>query len=168
MKPVNGQKRMHKGKKQVAGWRGEPKELTRGDCGSLMKFAFACRKVSRHATVAWCKRNIFKENLTQRTCAPWKEVTAARKITRSAGHRCEGWNKDDVMPRCLKRGTFGRRLWKGTGNFDMNFTKTARLEITKWMVISTAGLRTRMDWTLWRGRPPPKRKKGNGPYGKNR
>jgi hypothetical protein len=26
----------------------------------------------------------------------------------------------------------------------------------------------RKDWTLWRGRPPPKRKKGTGPYGRNR
>jgi hypothetical protein len=26
----------------------------------------------------------------------------------------------------------------------------------------------RKDWSLWRGRPPPKWKKGNGPYGRNR
>jgi hypothetical protein len=24
------------------------------------------------------------------------------------------------------------------------------------------------NWTLWRGRPPPKRKKGNDPHGRNR
>ncbi|PNF26395.1 hypothetical protein B7P43_G17126 [Cryptotermes secundus] len=33
---------------------------------------------------------------------------------------------------------------------------------------SPVGLRQDKDWTLWRGRPPPKRKKGNGPYGRNR
>jgi hypothetical protein len=51
VKPVKGRKRRHRGKEQAAGRRGEPKELTRGDCGSLRKLAAACRKVSRRATV---------------------------------------------------------------------------------------------------------------------
>jgi hypothetical protein len=59
---------------------------------------------TRRAAVAWRKRNTFKENLTERNCSPRKEVTATRKITRSAGHRGKGRNKD-VTPRCNKRGT---------------------------------------------------------------
>jgi predicted kinase len=39
----------------------EPKELTRGDCGSQMKLAASCMRVSHRATVAWCKRNVFRK-----------------------------------------------------------------------------------------------------------
>jgi hypothetical protein len=39
----------HRGRNLAAGRRGEPKELTRGDCGSRRKLAAACRKVSRRA-----------------------------------------------------------------------------------------------------------------------
>jgi hypothetical protein len=52
MKPVKGLKKRRRGRKCTAGRRGEPKELNRGNCGSLKKLAAACRKVSRHATVA--------------------------------------------------------------------------------------------------------------------
>jgi hypothetical protein len=91
VKPVKEQKKPHRGKMQAAWRRGEPKELTRGDCGSRTKLASAYRKVSRRATVVWRKRNIFKEISTQRNCGPRKEVTAARmKITRCAGHRRMG------------------------------------------------------------------------------
>jgi hypothetical protein len=72
VKPVRGRKKRHRGPKQAAGRRGEPKELTRGDCGSRKKLAAACRKVSRHATVAWRKRNIFRKSWTQANCGPRK------------------------------------------------------------------------------------------------
>jgi hypothetical protein len=91
VKPVKGWKKRHRDKKQAAGRRGEPKKLTRGDCGSRTMLASACRKVFRRATVVWRKRNIFKEISTQINCGPQKEVTAAgMKITRFAGHRRMG------------------------------------------------------------------------------
>jgi hypothetical protein len=52
-KPVKGWKKWHRGRKPAAGRRGEPKELTRSDCGSGKKLAATCRKVSSYATVAW-------------------------------------------------------------------------------------------------------------------
>jgi hypothetical protein len=52
LKPVKGWMKRHRGKKQAAGQCEEPKELTQGDCGSWMKLASTCRKVSRRATVA--------------------------------------------------------------------------------------------------------------------
>jgi hypothetical protein len=64
VKPVRGRKRRHRVRKQAAERRGEPKELTRGYCGSRKKFAATCRKVSRHATVAWRKKNIFRKSWT--------------------------------------------------------------------------------------------------------
>jgi Ni/Co efflux regulator RcnB len=47
----------HRSGKLAAGRRGEPKELARRDCRSRRRLAAACRKVSRHAEVAWRKRN---------------------------------------------------------------------------------------------------------------
>jgi hypothetical protein len=60
VKPVKGRKKRQRGKRQAAGRCREPKKVTRGICGSWMKFAVARRKVSRRATVAWRKRNIFR------------------------------------------------------------------------------------------------------------
>jgi hypothetical protein len=86
VKPVEGQNRRHRGRKQIARRRGEPKELNRGICGSRKKLAAACRKVSRRATVAWRKRNILRKSWTQRNCGLRKEVAAAGiKVTRRPG-----------------------------------------------------------------------------------
>jgi hypothetical protein len=52
VKPVKGQKKRHRDWHQAAGRHGEPKELTRGDCGSQRKLAATCRKVSCHAVLA--------------------------------------------------------------------------------------------------------------------
>jgi hypothetical protein len=61
-KPVNERRKWHRGRKSTEGRCGEPKELTRGNCGSWRKLAAACRKkVSRHATVAWRKRKLQKK-----------------------------------------------------------------------------------------------------------
>jgi hypothetical protein len=88
-------------------------ELTRGDCGSRKKLAAACRKVSRHATVAWRKRNVFRKSSTNRNCELRKDVTTARrKITRCAGQKRKVQNKDDVSPKSLKGGMYEKRLWR--------------------------------------------------------
>jgi hypothetical protein len=129
-----------------------------------MKKAAACRKVSRRATVAWRKKNIFREILTDRNCGLQKEVTASRrKITRCAGHRHMARNKrkgpecnTGIRDRGLRQQLQGRNLVedlcgeqpqylkkvqvKSTANFDMNFTKTGRLEIAKRIVGSSVGL----------------------------
>jgi hypothetical protein len=84
VKPVNGRKRRHRGKKQAAGRHEEPKKLTRGDCGSRMKLAAACRKASRHATVARRRKDTFKNKWTQNGCQ--RRLAAARRGT---SHRAE-------------------------------------------------------------------------------
>jgi hypothetical protein len=56
------------------------KERTRGNCGTTCR-----KKVSRHATVAWRKRNLFRKIWTKVNCGPRSTLAAAsRKITRSA------------------------------------------------------------------------------------
>jgi hypothetical protein len=62
--PVRIRKRRHRGRKEAAGRRLEPKELNRGDRGSRKKLAPACRKASHRATVAWIKRNVFRKSWT--------------------------------------------------------------------------------------------------------
>jgi hypothetical protein len=49
-------------RKLTAGRRGEPKEPTRGNCGSWRKLAAVCRKVSRLAKVEWQKKKPRQEN----------------------------------------------------------------------------------------------------------
>jgi gamma-glutamyltranspeptidase len=61
VKPVEGWKKQHRGRNQAAGQRGQPKELTQGDCGSQRKLAATYRKVFHHARMAWYKGNIFRE-----------------------------------------------------------------------------------------------------------
>jgi hypothetical protein len=39
------------------------------------------------------------------------------------------------------------------------FRKTRRLEVAKRNARSTVEMQKMKDWNLWRGRPPPKRKK---------
>jgi hypothetical protein len=58
-------KKWHRGRNLAAGRRGEPKELNRGDCGSRVKLAAACRKVSRRAAVAWRKRIVVRKDLSR-------------------------------------------------------------------------------------------------------
>jgi hypothetical protein len=78
-----------------------------------MKLAAACRKVSRRATVAWRKRNIFRKSWTPRNCGPRKEVTASgMKITCCAGHKRMGEHKNKVATKTIKKLTFGKILWK--------------------------------------------------------
>jgi hypothetical protein len=53
-------KKWRRGQHLVAGRCGEPKEVTRGTCGSRKKLAATCRKVSHCARVAWHKKNVVR------------------------------------------------------------------------------------------------------------
>jgi hypothetical protein len=187
VKPVERRKKRHKGRKQAAGRHGEPKELTRGDCGSRKKSAAACRKVSRRATVAWRKKNIFRKSWTNENCGARKDVTAAGKeVIRCAGHRRKR-NIPLYTWRSPKGGTFENRCRKGPqcntgikdptingiegwspgarallgsgGTRKMDIYKILREKIPKHVVEISNGLQQMRNWTLWRGRPPPKRRK---------
>jgi hypothetical protein len=66
VKPVKARRKRRRGRKLTAGRRGEPKELTRGDCGSERKLAASYRKMSRHSAVAQRKRNVIRKIGTQK------------------------------------------------------------------------------------------------------
>lgn len=197
---LGAMKKQHRGRRVTAGQRGEPKELSRGDCGSQRKLAAACRKVSRHAAVAWRKRNLSRNIRTQRNHGPRKELAAAvgkttrcarvaqLKVPRPQGHSNEGQSvaqgRNNQNMNKFARGTRKeitniKRSWKfldcNNGIRNRDFGKQLRLgsrctlkkdlyemvgvKIAKQLAGSYVALRRVKDWTMWRGRPPPKRKK---------
>jgi hypothetical protein len=190
--PVRGRKRRHRGRKQAAGRRGEPKELIRGDRGSRKKLAAVCRKASRRAKVAWLKRNVFRKSRTCGYCGLRKEVAASRKKgTRCARHRRKVQNKEKVAQRSPTGGAFERRCrtspecsngirdrgrrrikdpstrrqprlkikWTSEHIDRKIFYEILREKIPKHVVETSSRMQQMRNWTLWRGRPPPKRKK---------
>jgi hypothetical protein len=187
VKPVKGRKKRRKARKPAARRRGEPNELTRGDCGFGKKLAAACKKIRRRATVAWHKKNVFRKTVTQVNCGPRSKLTAAEiMMTRHAGVAWprEKFVRNDCTRNQTERGTAKQRkdgegLWNGPkcnsgikdprtrqqlrlGNertTSMTYRKAIRLEIVKRASRISSVFRKTQKWTLWRGRPPPKRKK---------
>jgi hypothetical protein len=102
-------KKWHRGKKPAAERRGEPKEMTRGDCGARKKLAAACRRVCSCATVTWQKKKLLRKIRTQENCRPCKELAAAgirmtrcAKVARGREHGLQRQGKDDIAPRTWK------------------------------------------------------------------
>jgi hypothetical protein len=77
VKSLRVMKKRHRGWPLSAGRRMKQKKRTRGDCGYQGKWAATCRKVSRHAAVAWRKRNLSRKIQTQVNCGPRQELGAA-------------------------------------------------------------------------------------------
>jgi hypothetical protein len=118
VKPVKERKKRHRGRKPATERRGEPKEMTRGDCGCRRKLAAACRRVSHHARVAWRKRNLLRKIRTQENCEPLQEFSAAgmttrcAQVTQSREYGLQKQGKDDLTQRKWKGRKAGERLWK--------------------------------------------------------
>ncbi|PNF25369.1 hypothetical protein B7P43_G10918 [Cryptotermes secundus] len=167
------------------------KNPTRGSRGPQMKLAVVHRKVSRRATVAWRKRHIFKKSTTQGNCGPWHELAADSNVTSRAGatrrkgdpvrRRSTRVNAGQEAGKgrtgTVTGQTSGRRRQpqrkcsKGIRKQDVEELlrlreKTGNVIFSgrfATQVVGTAnGLRRIRKWTLWRGRPPPKRKKEQG------
>jgi hypothetical protein len=180
--PVRIRKRRHRGRKEAAGRRLQPKELNRGDRGSQKKLAAACRKASHRATVAWIKRNVFRKSWTCGNYGLRKEVaTSIGKVARCARHGGEVQNGKKTAQRGPAGGVFKSR--GGTGrkyptSTDIGGWSSGQLsplekrgsiyKIRKTTLNTESlrsapgmfiGLQQMRIWTLWRGRPPPKRKK---------
>jgi hypothetical protein len=158
VKQVKGRKKRRRGRKPVAGRYGEPKELTRSDCGSGKKLAAACRKASSCATVAWRKRNLLRRIGTQENCGPHKILTAA-------GRRKDPECKNGIRDRGLKQQQRGSERKKDPGDrrpisvrkkriTSMIYRNTIELEIVKRAVGISIGLRKirkLRKWVLCRG-----------------
>jgi hypothetical protein len=95
-------KKRHRDRHLAAGRRGEPKEVTRGECGSRRKLAAACFKLSRRAALARRKGNMFGKF---RTWGNWgsrsKLAAAGIRMTHStqvARHREHGLQRQGKKP----------------------------------------------------------------------
>jgi hypothetical protein len=112
----------------------------------------AARKVSRHATVARRRRNAIKEERDNDRRAPGEWTPGKRRQANLQGNTAT--KASDARWRLHLRDaeTAGRLRWENHGN-------VIGPKIAKRTSRPSARMRTTKDWTLWRGRPPPKRKK---------
>jgi hypothetical protein len=134
------------------------------------------RKMSCCATVARRKRDILKSHLTQEKCHPRRELLASR--TRTTHRAKVARRKENSIGRDRRRdkmmlGTSkGWALGRDNGR-NHNVTRGTRNEMTghetaKRIIEPPVPSQNIENRTPWRGRPPPKRKNGNGLYGRNR
>jgi hypothetical protein len=181
--PVGEPKKRRRNRNLAAERRQKLKERTRGYCGSRNRVTVADRKVSRRAAVARRRRDIFAQERTRVKRGTLEQLVAARigatlrakmagrqtskrrTFVRKRQSKHEGKNgvKDlgGGRPRYLRKQDLQKLQLESTGNLNATFGKTTRREIAKRIVGTTVGLQTINIWTLWRGRPPPKRKRGH-------
>jgi hypothetical protein len=87
--PVGEPRKWGRVRKSTSGQRGEPKELNRKNCGSQTKLAAACRKVSRHATVVWRKRNLIRQIRISTLAAASRRMSRSAKMARGTEHELQ-------------------------------------------------------------------------------
>jgi hypothetical protein len=161
--------------------RQKPKTSTLESCGHPKELAVTCKrttrlvkvarktpidwKMSHRATVAQRKRDIVKLYLPQEKCHPQRELVTSR--TRTTHHAGVARQMENAIGKVRAKDSLVQRTQKG---WTPRWRQLIRQEGTKEATNRDFAdkLRLGSKWTLWRGRPPPKRKKGNGPYGRNR
>jgi hypothetical protein len=147
------------------------KERAQGYCEFRRKLAAACRKVFRHAEVAWRKRNLFRKVQTQRNCGQRKRLTVtSRKMTRhlTVAWRTENvirkdWTRASVTQEIQRGQTFGRKTamsirgrrrqqprLETMENGNKVFRKIRGLKFGKRAFGISSGIRRRRNWSLWK------------------
>jgi hypothetical protein len=123
------------------------------------------KKMSRRATVARRKRDILRSYITQEKCRPRKELAPSRTTTTRRTKVAR--QMENAIGKFRAKDTVVRGTWKG---WTPRWRQLIRQEGTKETKNRDFAdkLRLRSKWTPWRGRPPPKRKNGSSPYGRNR
>jgi hypothetical protein len=141
---------------------------TRGYCGSRKGVTVADRRTCPHATVAWKKRKLTRNIQLRENHESSKDV-AVNGMRKGPGYK-HGTRRRDVkkLPNLKKGRTMngfkgwstGQRSYMGKGRtLRMNLYETFGGQIAKQVVGTSCRLRRMRIWTLWRGKPPPKRKK---------
>jgi hypothetical protein len=144
------------------------KSETRGYCGSRKAVTVADRRTSRHATVEWRKRKFTRNIQIQESHESSKDL-AADGMRKGTGYK-NGIQHRDVKKlshmkkerttKGIKGWSTGQRSYLGKGGkLRMNLYEIFGWKIAKQVVGTSRRLRGIREWTLWRGRPPPKRKK---------
>jgi hypothetical protein len=110
--PIKGRKKRRRARKPAAGRRGEPNELTRGDCESGKKLAAACKKIARRATVAWRKRKAFRRIGTKELAAARIRTTRCAKVARRKRRNYEGTSVEQGRRKNETKNKFSRGTQK--------------------------------------------------------
>jgi hypothetical protein len=100
--------------------------------------------------VARCKGNVVRKSRTKDSIAP--------RTPKGCTCRTKRW-KDPSFVIGIEDPDKKRQLRLGTGRKLKVYRKITGLEIVKQIARSHVALRRVKDWTRWKGRPPPKRKK---------
>jgi hypothetical protein len=125
------------------------------------------RKMTSRATVAWCNKNFVRKDWTRNQAIQGtpKRIKNGERLWKFL--ECNNGIRD----RSLKQKLHSRKRIKYLGGrlplcprnektFSWTYRKTINsMKIAKGKAGSYAALRKIKDWTLWRGRPPPKQKK---------
>jgi hypothetical protein len=112
----------------------------------------ATREVPRRATVARRRRDATKKERDDERRAPGEWTPRKRRRANLQGNTATKASDARRWLRLRDAEPAGRLRWENHGN-------VIGLKIAKRTTKPTARTRTTKDWTLWRGRPPPKRKK---------
>jgi hypothetical protein len=84
--PVGEPRKQHRDQNLAAGRRHKPKRRIQASCESRSRLTVAGKKITCRATVAWCKRNVFRRIVTQGNCGARSTLTATEiMMTRHAG-----------------------------------------------------------------------------------
>jgi hypothetical protein len=141
------------------------------NCEPWKRWTVTGRKATSRATVSWCSENVVRKNWIRNHA---KRGTLKRRkdgerlwkcLEYSNGIRSRGVEGHIYLRKERKtaKNIGGRRRHqqqlKSMGNGNKVYSKTIRLDIAKQTFRSTAEMQKMKEWTLWRGRPPPKRKK---------
>jgi hypothetical protein len=108
----------------AAGHRQKPKGRIQASSEFRRILTIAGKKMTRHATVAWRKRNVFRKTETQENCGPRSKLTATGiKMTRHAevawrkrNSIRKDWTMDKVEREAQRARLLRRRLWSRQEN----------------------------------------------------
>jgi hypothetical protein len=139
---------------------------TKINYGPQKRLTVTCRKTTSRETVGWHSENVVRNDRTR------------DQAERGTPKRRKGGEGLWKFPECnngisdqgIKQKLHSRKQIKDLGErlplcprnkrtFSGIYRKPTGLEIAKQIARCTVGLKRIKDWALWRGRPPPKRKR---------
>jgi hypothetical protein len=140
------------------------------------------RKMTCRAKVARCRGHIIGNNQTRNNIARGAPRGQRLQVKMEGGIGVKNeYTRQHLHPGNVRTASRTLRKTQGLDAGQQAVETFSRLQgiknstlrsvkglgIAKQTNTSPVQLQRRKHWTLWRGRPPPKRKKGNGSYGRN-
>jgi hypothetical protein len=93
--PVGGLRKRRRDRNLAAGRRQKPMRRIQASCEFRRRLTIAFKKITRRATVAWHKRNVFRRIGSQGICGPRSKLTAAG--IRTTRHARVAWHRENYV-----------------------------------------------------------------------